>query len=320
MTLAGYDKSTRIDAITTILGTSENGNPNASAIPPVFDAWFHGDFRLTRPRNKASALTYKDLEEYPKNYPKWRMNSIIDIGIDTNNNRTIPSGGWKTKFNHNLSPITLEKEGFNPFRRIKALDVDGSSNTLPATRVGPLKKTEKVFVTSGGERVEGIRASQILGGKDTYLSIAKQKGFSLSQLLKRANLDLSVPEFLLLYYFRLPAFYTFVDTILMADGTRVTRLWDTSTYPAHDVYINGTRRLQNNMRRGIEWNQYGYKHPAFLKFGIDANSMGQTPFGRGSFLYKRFAWLRKPVDTEQSTGTKTTPEKVRSKYSSPMVP
>lgn len=44
--------------------------------------------------------------------------------------------------------------------------------------------------------------------------------------------------------------YTFLDLIVMADGTTVSRVWDTSPYPKHYLYVNGTQRADNGFDRG----------------------------------------------------------------------
>lgn len=45
-------------------------------------------------------------------------------------------------------------------------------------------------------------------------------------------------------------FYTFLDLIVMADQTLVTRVWDTSPYPKHYLYLQESQVTDNGFERG----------------------------------------------------------------------
>lgn len=47
--------------------------------------------------------------------------------------------------------------------------------------------------------------------------------------------------------------YTFLELLVMADGTTLTRAWDTSPYPHHFLYVDGARageEMDNGLERG----------------------------------------------------------------------
>lgn len=275
------------NVVTSIFGYNENENLRHSAIPWEFDEWFHGDFKVNRPGDLSSALGSKPLEEYAESFPDYRINSVVEIGFDadgqtisdyevqtTDPNDSSTSGG--------LSPVTLEggsDEPANPFRN--EYNYDGSKNYLDATVKGPHSKYQKVGPIDG---IEGIRGSIILGGSDPYLEKAKKDIESLAGLTSG-----NVPAVISQFFSHVTTFYSFLDFVFMADGTKLVRVWDASVYPAHALYVGGTKQDQNTFREGIEWTVDGpvLENHAFAQFGIEGNSVGLTPFDQfGSFLYQ----------------------------------
>lgn len=126
MSLSGWDKSGRTTAVTAIHGHNENKTSTDSAIPWIFDDWFHGDFRISWPENRTDAIRYKNpsLEEYSSSvrFPAWRIHADLEIGFNTPDGETIPSGEWDfTTEDSEQAPITLEEnssDNWNPYRGI----------------------------------------------------------------------------------------------------------------------------------------------------------------------------------------------------------
>ena len=319
-----WQNEEKANVVTSIFGYSENESPRNSAIPSIFDEWFHGDFRTNRPNDLSSALGSKTLEEYAQSFPNFRMNSVVEIGFDsdgqtisdyevqtTDPNDSTTSGG--------LSPITLEgasDEPSNPFRN--EYDYDGSQNYLDATVKGPHSDQTKITV----DGIEGVRASLILGGSDPYLEKVKAEKETLHSLAGGG-----VPSFVSRYFFHVTTFYSFVDFVFMADGTKVARAWDASVYPAHALYVGETKRDQNLFREGIEWTVDGpvLQNHAFSSFAEDGNQPGATPFDQGgSFLYKDLFRILgdgdHPVMTHTESGSRLSAATVENDLSNPLFP
>ncbi|QIO25364.1 hypothetical protein [Haloarcula sp. JP-L23] len=66
-------KTETANVVTKIFGYDENADLRSSAIPWIFDEWFHGDFTTNRPDDLATALGTKSLEEYTQYLTKHRQ-------------------------------------------------------------------------------------------------------------------------------------------------------------------------------------------------------------------------------------------------------
>lgn len=329
MTLSpGWDETEKVNVITAIPGYSENsssgGKADNSAVPIVFDDWFHGDFRRLFPSDLSSALGSKFLEEYARAFPNYRVKTAVEIGFDTSG-RNISSYEVQMAEPSESAPITLEGgpgEPANPFRAKEQdsiypdiLDFDGANDYLPSNQKGP--KTAQTKVTVDG--VEGVRGSIIFGGNDTYLVTAKNRGIGLPLLLSG-----NIPAALATFYAALPAFYSFVDFVFMADGTKVVRVWDASYYPAHALYVGGFRRDQTPFDEGEQWTRDS-ANSAFYTFAFESVTPGRTPFNNlfGDFLYNRFYMDgagAHPVMDYTDPGTVLSIDRVESEFSSPLFP
>lgn len=288
-----WEMESKANAVTTIFGYDENQHPRNSAIPLFFDEWFHGDFRTERPDGLSDAISEtKSLEEYADQFSNYRINSVVEIGFDTDG-ETIPDNSYEVQITNpnddttsgGLAPITLEggsDEPDNPFRnQYDHYDDDQDGDFLPATQKGPYSTVDDT-VTVGG--VDGIRGSIIFGGSDKYLEKVKEDIADLAELV-----DYNIPYFLGLYFSNLPAFYTFLDFAFMADGSKFARVWDSSRYPAHGLYIDEQKEDQNKFNQGEEWTVDGSvgENTAFNDFAIEGQVPTATPFGKGnSFEYK----------------------------------
>jgi len=330
MTLSsGWDETSKVNAVTAIPGYSENsssgGKAANSAIPTFFDSYFHGDFRRQFPLDLSSGLGDKSLEEYDRTFPNFRVNTSVEIGFDTDG-QNISSFEVKMDGPSKSAPITLEGgpgEPDNPFRAQEqgnkyapSLHFDGEKDFLKPDVKGPKTSQKRVSV----EGVDGVRGSIIFGGSDEYLVRAKNLGIALADFA----IGGIIPEDLATYYVSLPAFYTFVDFVFMADGTKVTRVWDTSFYPAHALYVDGSRQDRTTFDEGEAWTRDG-ANSAFNIFAIESVIPGRTPFNNlfGSFVYKRKFQKgagNNPAMLHRTSGSVLTFETVESNLSSPLFP
>jgi len=314
------------NVVTTLFGYNENEDPSSSAIPWPFDEWFHGDFTTSRPDSLSNALGTKQLEEYSQSFPDYRINSVVEIGFDTDG-QTISNPNVNTTNPNDsnspggLSAVTLEgasDEPYNPFR--DTLNYDGSDDYLDATVKGPYTAQEKVGPI-GDSGVEGYRASIILGGSDPYLQRMKEDGVMLADLV-----DVDIPAFVVDFMAHVTTFYSFLDFVFMADGTKLVRVWDASVYPAHALYVSGSKEDQNVFQEGIEWVQQGpaSEHEAFLRFGAEGNTLGTTPFDQfGSWGYKSLFDAGSgphPVMQDSDPGSTLSVDTVESEFPDPLFP
>jgi len=321
-------KTERANVVTTFFGYDENEDLRSSAIPWIFDEWFHGDFDTAREQSLSDALGEKTLEEYTSSenpFPDFRINSVVEMSFDTSDDQTISNPTATTTDPEDsttpggLSPVTLEgasDEPENPLRT--TYDYDGSQNYLNATAKGPHTAETKVTVDS----IEGYRASLILGGSDPYLE--KLKG-DVEDLAAFTGAD--VPAFVGDYFFHVTTFYSFIDFVFMADGTKLVRVWDASVYPAHALYVGGSKEDQNVFREGIEWVKQGSpsEHDAFARFGTEGNALGATPFDQyGSWGYQSFfdevGSGPHPVMQDSDPGSTLSIDTVESEFSDPLFP
>jgi hypothetical protein len=329
-------KIDKANVVTSIPGYDENENYRHSAIPVYLDEWFHGDFDTVREQNLPNAITTKNLEEYTQSFPDYRINSVIEISFDTSDNQTVsnpnvtmtdtddtePTGSGSPG---GVSPITLEgasDEEPNPFRN--EYDYDGSQNYLNATVKG-YKADPQVVGPIGDNDIEGVRASLILGGSDPYVEKAKSRGEFYDIL--RTEDDL-ISAATVAHYFATPSFYSFLDFIFMADGTKLVRVWDASVYPAHALYVGEEKKDQNPFREGTEWTKDGSlsEQNAFLHFADEATIPGYTPFDRSEvFRYEEnfdalFAQGEHPIMDWEDDGSEITADTVRSALPDPLFP
>jgi len=269
------------NVVTKLFGYNENEDLRASVIPLFLDDWFHGDFTVERPNDLNTALGSKSLEEYTQSFPDFRINSVVEIEFDTDGQTISNPSATMTDPNDPNTPggfsaVTLEgasDEPSNPFRT--TFDYDGDQNYLAPTVNGPYTAEENVNI----DGTEGYRASIIFGGSDPYLEQLREDIDTIAEIV-----DADIPEFIIDFFAHVPAFYSFLDFVFMADGTTLARVWDASVYPAHALYVGGSRQDRNVFREGIEWVPEGPAgaHSAFGQFGIEGSILsGATPFDQG---------------------------------------
>jgi hypothetical protein len=253
----------------------DGGDKLDSSIPDYWgsglDAWFLADKRESLPEDRDDALALtKTFPEYgDETFRAHRAKNHITISFPTENGTAIAD--WddvKIETRRGEPPYVAVEGEDNAMRRLiddppnehwewfegrdkaKAnttifdyvIDDSGSS---PGPRSVDINK-----VSVGG--VEGVRASAILGGTDAYInelnSVYNDVGAAKFMLDFPGQID-DIPS----YIVAPTTFYTFLDLIVMADGTTVARVWDTSPYPQHFLYLQGTKlakHADNGFKKG----------------------------------------------------------------------
>lgn len=258
---------------------------HANAMPDYWgdtlDAWFIGDQTAELPDDLKMALDIRrSVPEYPgESFRQYRMKNRLRVSFSTEDNRTISD--WSTvdvqTSRDDVDPYILVEgepgEG-NPLRELidEAPDAEGEdvqrlfdeiegsekmraeSEVFPTESLPKSRSTNKVEING----VEGVRVSQIYGGKDTYARL-------LHEIYWAIELDTSIPgqgvhrfteltdiskKAVLGFLVNTPTIFTFLDLVVLADGSTSARVWDASYYPRHNLYVNGVKRVQNRFEEG----------------------------------------------------------------------
>ncbi len=140
------------------------------------------------------------------------------------------------------------------------------------------------------------------------------------------NFDLGIAGILSDFYIHIPPFYSFLDFVFMADGSKAARIWDASRYPAHGLYVDGIHQGNNKFRRGIDWVPQGpvLAHTAFRKYVQDSLIAQFTPFEKAATIgYKDGFWYgagNHPVAKHGGPGDHFSESEIMDKSSDPLFP
>nr|WP_233340447.1 hypothetical protein [Haloprofundus sp. MHR1] len=326
MSASGWDVEESAAVVTAIPGYNENsestGKARNSAIPVYLDSIFQGDFLTSLPDDLSVALNdEKQLEEYSQSFPKFRLKNGVDIKFNTDG-QTVSD--YVVLESPASSPITREDgpgESYPAGTKAVFDSLDGSDDYLPSNMKGPYLGEQKVTCEDGdGNVIEGVRGSAIYGGNDSYVVALQQAGVSATVLLNPATYLISD------YFSRIPNFYSYVDFILMADGSKYTRVWDASRYPLHALYVNGSQIEQTTFRQGIEWTVDGEisEDNAFVEFVDDSRYPDRTPFRFLAPLNYKDAFSagfgNHPVLIATEPGNFLSEENLTNEFSAPLLP
>lgn len=258
----------------------DGGDDLDSAMPDYWgkglDAWFIADQRESLPKQLEDALEVKRSHpEYPgEEFRAYRMKNHIEIKFTSRDSTTIDDWDQVEVQLTDQKPSYVLVEGEGPEN-----DEDNAIRTLindppnedwswfegqDRARAIVTRYNQDVVESGNGwaprnkdvnrvevDGVEGVRVSVIMGGDDTY--ITKLNEILYDKTIPEFNDEFpadwkSVPGWL----WTPPTLYTFLELIVMADGTTVSRVWDTSPYPKHYLYHDGTRRAENGFKKGTE--------------------------------------------------------------------
>lgn len=294
---------------------------------------------LTDPDNR-SELPTKDLDEFDEKLPKYRVLNHVQVGLEETADGVEPNVG----FFNDLAPVTLEGTPLGdsdeehdrlPGNEEVAIEdnalrddgcvADWFEEEYGTENWGKQEPTTKDQVdersieieSSDGETVEGVQVTSIVGGSDVYLEtmadVARERTADwvpaiqwLQKELVDCGANIVTAAAMASLAANVPNFYTYLDVIVMADGSYLIRLQDASPYPRHALYQDGQKIGTNDFDKGEEWkpNQSLTTKPPttlldeyselpeiywitaidtgnrpFQSMGIEANIHGLTPFG-----------------------------------------
>lgn len=281
--------------LTYIPGTSENtgegGDEYDSAMPDVsdhVDNAFHADNRTSLESTLAEATELdKRLAEYPDRlFPHYRVRNGVSVSFSSPDGERIDgavtvSAGEESA----LSPVTLEGEagegGDNPYRANLDSIHGGEEYKAPLAREHHVS-----HATFEVEGVEGVRASTIYGGVDSYIAeyvdAIAESGLGWLDATPAGAPAAYVLDHLL----ALPAFYSFLEVTLLADGTRVARVWDAGQYPRHALYLDGGLLGESDFDLGEEWWKNEQMNAFFARWGTESK-LALHPYKSPHLAYEK---------------------------------
>ena len=263
----------------------DGGDALDSAMPDYggngLDAWFLGDQREDLPTELSDALAArKKFPEYPgEKFRVYRMKNHLEVSFPSSDGSTIDDWDAVSVALDEEEPVWVCVEGeleYGEGNAIRTLIDDPPSEfwewfdwrdkaraheirydgdvVETADGYGPRSEDVNRVAVEGpdGETVEGVRISAIVGGQDTYIRKLNELFYRNPVRFQREFPD-NGPEDVPSYVRSPPTVYTFLELIVMADGTTVTRVWDTSPYPHHFLYVDGVRpgeETDNGLERG----------------------------------------------------------------------
>lgn len=343
----------------------------ASAIPDhwgkTLDAWFIGDQTSDLPDDLEDALEIrKSPAEYgDREFRQYRVRNQLQVSFPSSDGETIDdwSGVTVDTNRDELDPFVLVEGEAGEDNVMRSLvedapdaddeevqelfdSIEGNDALRAEREVFPepgvaLPKSERgnKLVVDG---IEGVRVSQIYGGKDTYVlrlheiywTLQRKYGPAVGALkfLDLTGMDFAaVPGFVI----NPPTIYTFVDLAVMADGSRAVRVWDASPYPKHFLYVDGSKRRENGLEEGTgeaapgvvnggNWvPRQDVNAERFLPWVTEANAP-LTPFDPFSpALYEQLyaaGFFSHPVMTYVEEGAELTDGQLRATLDVPLFP
>lgn len=270
----------------------DGGDALDSAMPDYggkgLDAWFLGDQREDLPTDLSEALAArKEFPEYPgEKFRVYRLKNHLGVSLPSTDGTQIDDWDAVSVDLDEDDPVWVCVEGeleYGEDNAIRTLIEDppsefwswfGGRDKARAHEIhydgdivdagnGHRPRSEDVNRVSvegpDGETVEGVRVSAIVGGQDTYIRELNEL-FYRDPVRYQAEFPDNGPEDVPSYVRSPPTVYTFLELMVMADGTTVTRVWDTSPYPHHFLYVDGVRPaegMDNGLERGTGLNADG---------------------------------------------------------------
>lgn len=260
-------------------GCRDDGAALDSAIPDYWgqglDAWFVGDLRRTLPRDIERAMAVrKRVSTHPgETFRSYRVRNHLAVTVPSSDGRRIDRWADVSVRIDERDPVYVLVEGeSNPVRALVEdppsefwswFEDRGKARAYRTRCDGDLVEASEGYRPrseaynrvavegSDGEVVEGVRVSAIVGGQDTYVR-------KLNDLFRRDPVRF-LREFpgnrltsATAYLTRPPTMFTFLEVVVLADGTTAATVWDASPYPLHLLYVNGyrPRGATNGLERG----------------------------------------------------------------------
>lgn len=276
--------------VTLLPGHSEDtpgdGHRLDSAMPDyrgkTLDAWFTADQVTDYPEALEEVLAMRrDLPEYDEGLRQYRLRNHLALSFTTTDGESVvgPSVDLETNADDESSYVAVEGqrgEG-NVVRDIiesEELDwFDGEEKLRAET-----DRFESGVVRESALGIEGVRASAVYGGRDTYVVRMKEKFDELGPVtfLEKTGMDeKAVPAFIV----QPPTMYTFLDLVTMADGSKLARMWDASPYPKQYLYVDEHKRAATDFEEGEHWEPREDMNRRFGQWVMEEQSP-ETPFSQ----------------------------------------
>ncbi|QRV17174.1 hypothetical protein JMJ58_10010 [Haloterrigena salifodinae] len=289
------ERATSAATITLLPGHSENttegGDALDSAMPDYdgkcLDAWFIADAATDLPDDLETVREMrKQLPEFDEGLRQYRLANELELSFSTEDGRTVVDSSVTRTTNANEKPSYVGVEGEvgeeNVVRDIiehDDLDWFDGKDKLRADVAD--KRFESDAVREAVDRIEGVRASVLFGGSDTYIEIMREKFYELGpvEFLETTGMETeAVPAFIV----QPPTMYTFLELAVMADGTSLARVWDVSPYPKHYLYVDDRKRDETEFEEGSrleggEWRQNENGNERFGQWALEEQDL-RSPF------------------------------------------
>ncbi|MBX0298239.1 hypothetical protein [Haloarcula nitratireducens] len=289
------ERSTSATTITLIPGHSENstegGDDLDSAMPDYngkcLDAWFVADAVTDLPDDLQTVREMrKHLPEYDEGLRQYRLANRIDLSFSTPDGRSVTEPSITLETNANEKPSYVGVEGEDSEENvvrdiIERDDLDWFDGKSKLRADVSNKRFESDAVREKVNGIEGVRASVLFGGSDTYIEILREKFYELgpAEFLETTGMDVEVvPAFIV----HPPTMYTFLELAAMADGTKLARVWDVSRYPKHYLYVDERKRDVTDFEEGSrlsggEWRQNENANERFGQWALEEQDF-RSPF------------------------------------------
>ena len=289
------ERATSATTITLLPGHSENttegGDALDSAMPDYdgkcLDAWFVADAVTDLPDELETVREMrKQLPEYDEGLRQYRLANELELSFSTEDGRTVVDSSVTRHTNANEKPSYVGVEGEDGEENVVRdiierddLDWFDGKDKLRADVEG--KRFESDAVREEVDGIEGVRASVLFGGSDTYIEIMREKFYELGpvEFLETTGMETeAVPAFIV----QPPTMYTFLELAVMADGTELARVWDVSPYPKHYLYVDERKRDETEFEEGSrleggEWRKNENGNERFGQWVLEEQDL-RSPF------------------------------------------
>ncbi|EMA14661.1 Kelch repeat-containing protein [Haloarcula amylolytica] len=246
------------------------------ALGPVFDNWIGGDMTDALPTDLEEARSkkrgkYRDDVDRLSEFNQYRFENGIRISFESSDGKKIDKETIEIEFSESGPDGKDSKISRGKQENSKTVLHDSDLNGIPyeewyGTNDTPSNRQRRYYEYDTEvkfEGVEGVRVMTIWGGYAGFMQdisnrvsdnpaaffntvwewglpngIAKELG-----LLASPDKVQALTDFLTV----VPNTFTFIDLVVLADGRRYLRVWDSSTYPSLAVYADGEQRELEKM-------------------------------------------------------------------------
>lgn len=278
---------------------------------PMFDNWGTGDMvtrdELPTMSDVRETIDPKYEENGGKSGKRYRILNGIDVTVESDGSGNITS--YDFSFEGDARPSVLEQEDINDIKdNIDAGgDLELSGGYRPRYYQTSIENIDGVdtFRCStifGGYSQVGSEVANLFEGKEPHDFITNTLDWEVRGIGSISNLFIeeftnAVGSFLFDSLLKdVPNIYHFVEFFVTADSEKYIRLWDTSTFPEHSIYLDGGRKIESKMN----WGASQFLNTNFLAFFYEANH-GKTPYHMPHRFYlSEIEKGRRPVDINRA--------------------